>query len=118
MAHTDDRLHLRTRFGEKNTERQDAEIRQRIAFVGMKFFARSNQSMRTNNGAQFLNDASVHGLTFPGLAAAPQVTIQEKEKLAPSVREGQTTGRSGQSITVKTLRSMNDHFRKRENVGL
>jgi hypothetical protein len=60
MADTEDRLDLPCGFREQHAEWHDAKICQGIAFIGMKFFGGGNQASRTDNGAQFLNDASVH----------------------------------------------------------
>src|ERR1700722_12200826 len=57
MADAEDRLDLLRGFGEQHTKWHDAKIRQRIAFIGVEFFGGGNQAARTDNSAQFLNDA-------------------------------------------------------------
>ena len=72
MTHTQDGLDLLGGFGEQHAERHDTEIRQRVAFVGVQLFGGSNQAARTDNSAQFLNDASVHA----GLSAAGRLLLK------------------------------------------
>ena len=109
MADAEDRLDLLGGVGEQHTERHDAKIRQRVAFIGMELFGGSNEAARTDNSAQFLNDAGVHA----GLSAAGRLLLGSQPRRKRSLphrfgnvkrgeRKGQSvrTGHDGQWMTI------------------
>ena len=61
MAHPHNRLNLLGVRWKQNREGHDAKIGQSVAFVGVKFFGRRNQAMCSDDGAEFLKNAGVHG---------------------------------------------------------
>jgi hypothetical protein len=66
------RLHLFRGVGQQDRAGHDAEIRQTIALVRAKLFRRSDQAALTDDGAQLLKNAGVHGCLSGNRAAVPE----------------------------------------------
>ena len=64
MAHSHDPLDLFRGSGQQHSLRNDAKIRQPVTLVGLQFFLRCDQASVSDDDAEFLEDARVHGIQF------------------------------------------------------
>jgi hypothetical protein len=78
MAHSQDRLDLFRRSGQQHSLRNDAEIRQPIALIGLQFFLRCDQATVSADGAEFLEDAGVHEISVWAAASRGAATPGEQ----------------------------------------
>jgi hypothetical protein len=76
VAGADDGLNLFRGSGQEDRARQDAEINQAIALIGVKFFGGGDQAAIVNDRAQFRKNPSIHRIQSAGW-----------KKIAPSVDE-------------------------------